>query len=176
MFVWHRIHFRRLDYSTDPGMCLLLTTKVHVALGAAIGVVTASTLVAIDAAIGWILLVIGWSLFLLYTVRNYKHVRKLRAGFVAARKASPSAWYSSCTRQQVQLHVGMAFGRLCAVVISVAGTAAEPVPALLWPLRALSVFSLLIGVRQLSLPPLPENARDDFARWDQQARIGSPLL
>ena len=98
-------------------MCLLLTTKVH-GFGAAIGVVTASTLVAIDAAISWILLVIGWSLFLLYTVRNYTRAQAARGHW--GRKASPSAWYSSCTRQQVQLHVGMAFGRLCAVVISVA--------------------------------------------------------
>ena len=119
-----------------------------------------------------LLLATGWTLFLLYTVRNYKHVRKLRAGFAAAQKAAPSAWYSSCTRQQLQLHAGIGVGRLCTVVVS----AAEPLPAHLWPLRALCVFSLVIGVRQLSLPPLPENARHDFARWDQQARLQSTAL
>ena len=164
LFTWYRIHFCRLDYSTDTSMCGLTSSRAHMALGFVIGAWTPSTYVLASSMGGWTLLALGWMLFLWYTVRNLKHLRKLRSGFEVAQKAPPSAWYSSMTRQQMQLHVGIGLGRLCAIMGSVAA-GLQPFAPLLWPLRALCVFSLFIGGVQLSLAPLPEDARTTFAEW-----------
>ena len=63
-FVWYKLHYRRLDYSTDPSMCGLTSSRVHMALGVAIGAFTPSTYVLINAAIGWTLSALSWVLFL----------------------------------------------------------------------------------------------------------------
>ena len=164
-FVWYQIHHRRLDYSTDPSMCGLTSSRVHVAVGVVVGSLTPSTYVLAEATVGWTLLALGWALFVSYTVRNLKHRAKLRAGFEAAQKPPPSTWYSSMTRQQMQLHVGIGIGRACAVIGCLASGDVQPFPPLLWPLRVLCFFSLAIGGVQLSMPPLPEDARSTFAEW-----------
>ena len=154
-WVWCRVHYGRLDYSTDPSLCGLWTTKVHVALGVLVGALTVG-----DTSSGPTTL--GWGVFALYTVRNLKHLRNLNRVFASVQRASPGVLGSSMTRQQVQLHLGLGLGRLGGSAL-VAMRPASP-----WPLRSLLAFTAVIGFAQLAQAPLPEKTRAQFAVWQTE--------
>ena len=143
--VFWRIHYRRLDYSLDPSLLGLCTSRAHIGICVLVGAVW----LPVDFSI--IRQVAGSGLVIWYTVRNFKHLRSLNKRFEARGVPSPGFWRSSMVRQQMQVHVGVGIGG-----VAVCALGAEPAPTN-WPLWVLSALSALIGAIQLFHAPLPES-------------------
>ena len=97
LFVYWRIHFHRLDYSLDTsflGFCRTDTVKnessrVHAAYGALSGALW-------QIPVPWCFA--GPVLLLVYSVRNFKHLRKMHRGFGELFMQT-----STCTRRRGML-------------------------------------------------------------------------
>jgi len=148
--VWYRIHHHRLDYSTDPSLCGLWTTKAHVAIGVIVGALS------VTSAVPWV----GYTLFLLYSLRNFKHLRNMNRVFGFKRRTAPGVLRSSMVRQQVQLHVGIGVSRCSAAGLFHAEQT--------WFLRFVCLFTLAIGLAQLRQPPLADDERSRFKKWTSE--------
>ena len=123
LFYW-KIHWRRLDYSLDTSFLGLFNTtavsnessRIHVAIGVVAGAVW-------QIKRPW--RYIGLFLFVLYTARNLKHLRKMYDGFQKMGVPAPAVIRSSMTRQQMQFHAGIGFGSLIVCLTPVADSASD---------------------------------------------------
>ena len=176
LYVYRGIVHNNLDFSLDPPRLYALpTSRFHTALGVVIG----SLLLRVGIWPTRVALVL-WAA---YTLRNFKHLRSLRARFAAQSRACPSVWRSSMVRQQMQLHAGIGFGGLLHQLVALwrNPVLAHSVPStavLNWEwlglqsdpramLFALCGVSLYIGLVQLSQTPIPgEEKRAFVQRWE----------
>eukprot|EP00931_Biecheleriopsis_adriatica_P091563 TRINITY_DN65447_c0_g1_i1.p1 TRINITY_DN65447_c0_g1~~TRINITY_DN65447_c0_g1_i1.p1 ORF type:complete len:193 (-),score=17.14 TRINITY_DN65447_c0_g1_i1:21-599(-) len=157
-YVYWGIHFRRLDYSRDVsffgfGVTVNERSRIHLAIG-----ILAGMLWSVHGNTPCLLS--GSALILLYTARNFKHLRILNSGFAVLGKPSPGIWRSSMMRQQMQMHMGLGVGGLLASAEVFLST--RPIDPTHWPLRALCMCSLVLGAFTLCLPPVPEDAKREF--------------
>jgi hypothetical protein len=176
--VWRQIHHSRLDFSLDPSVIGLASSKWHLALGLLIGV-----LLQRNAS----LLVLGIILLIAYTVRNFYHLARMRATFAWVGQRAPSPFRSSMVRQQTQLHVGIGAGGLLVHVLAWlfreyllrwealqsqnGWITSTPTPGPgVTPLRVVAVLcivSLVLAIVQLMHAPLSVAQRSQFKRWQQ---------
>lgn len=166
-YLWHTIHHSRLDYSLDPSLYGLLTTKLHVALGVVIGL-----LVNMPSRCGMPLM--GQVMLGAYTVRNFYHLRRMRATFAWKKLKAPSPFRSSMMRQQVQLHLGIATTCMLLRQTGIDVSLSDSPSSFMWTrwhlaradlVAVLAAATFLLGIQQLALPPLSKKQKATFKEW-----------